>query len=208
MNKFYYFDDDRVVNLAMDAEMNDFLFQHPQRLNFLAKSIFYGQVVFDENMSLPVINFYEDEHTRLDRLFVDKEFIDFFSCGLFMFISNRLKLIFEKFNVDAFYSPAAVTLNNGFFADSFYLFCPKIALDGIDYQRSNLVRKSDSDSRVDKIEKLVIDSSKVPSQTHLFVLANTYQKIRIISQQLADALISNNITGLTVKKVEGESWMW
>lgn len=208
MRKFYYFDDDRVVNLAMNAEICDFLFQHPQRLNFLARSIFNGQVIFDDNMSLPIINFYEDEYTRLDRLFVGKELIDYFSCGLFMFISNRLKLVFEKFDVDAFYSPAAVTLNDGFFTDSFYLFCPKLALDSIDYQSSKFVRKSDTDSRVDKLEKLVIDNSKVPSQTHLFVLANTYQKVRVISQELADALISNHITGLTVKKVEDGSWMW
>ncbi len=40
------------------------------------------------------------------------------------------------------------------------------------------------------------------------ILANTYQNIRVISEKLADTLISNHISGFSVRKIEDGSWLW
>jgi hypothetical protein len=203
--KYYYFTDDRVVDVDMEENIQNILFKHPQRLGGLAVMIYLNKVAFDESISLPVIDLYLSQHTNRKRFFENGQPIDYFSFGLFMFVSDRLKNILDKFNADAFYSPATVALDDSI--HSYYLFCPKIAIDAIDYQKSTFSMKSEGDSKVEKIQKLLVDDSKVPSEINLFILANTYKIIRIISQGLAESLISNNITGLTVKKVEDGSWM-
>lgn len=208
MSCFYYFDNDRSVDLDISDDIRKTLFNHPLRLSNLAYRLHDKKVNFDEGVTLPVINLHQCEYTRVGRLFEKDAFIDFFSLGLFMFISKKLKQIFDLFDVSAFYSPVTIHLDDGASLESYYLFCPKLALDSFDYKNSIFSLKSDSDSRIDKIEKLVIDHSTVPLEVHLFMLANTSQTVRVISHELSDALISNHITGLTVKKIEDGSWMW
>lgn len=208
MTCFFYFEDDRAVDLDMQDDIRKLLFKHPQRLSTLAERIYDHQVVFDDKITIPIIELYSSECTKRDRFFEAGLPVDYFSYGLFMFVSERLKSIFDNFHVDAFYSKAMITLDHSKTFDSYYLFCPKVAIDAIDYQLSVFSVKSDKDYTISRIQNLVLDSKSITPNTHLFILANTYKNIRVISHELAGALISNHITGLTVKKVEDGSWMW
>ncbi len=180
MDNYYYFNDDRIVNLDIEENIRQILFKHSQSLNTLADRIYDKKVVFDEGTTLPIINLYSGEDTNKARLFEKGDLIDYFSYGLFMFISEKLKSIFDHFHVEAFYSPAKITLDEANIFDNYYLFCPKIAINAINYQTSIFSVESNNDSTVSKIEKLILDSNTIPSDIHMFILANTYQNIRVI----------------------------
>lgn len=133
----------------------------------------------------------------------DYEPADYFSAGPLFIVSDRLRTVFEAVNAAVEYHPVTLLNQPGLRNGPEYFFANLLEkVDCFDFEKS--VYSLDGPF-IDKIEKLAIDESKAVGK-ELFRLANSYDDITLVSQDLADSVTSAGLTG--AKFVAPGDWEW
>ena len=128
---------------------------------------------------------------------------DYFSAGPLFLVSARMRDLLESKRANVEFHPVVLLRGGREFNAGCYFFANLLdKVDCLDREKSEY--KMDGEF-IDKIEKLVIDDAMVNSKP-LFRLANSYDVITLVSQELADAIIASGMTG--VKFIAPEDWKW
>lgn len=133
----------------------------------------------------------------------DCEVADYFNAGPLFVVSEKLRKVLDDANASVEYH-------------SVNLLKKGKRIDGVKYYFANLLEKIDcfdfekstytvDDGFIDKIERLVIDESKVNQKT-LFRLDRSYDVIIFASSNLRDAIETRKISG--VKFYAPADWRW
>lgn len=127
---------------------------------------------------------------------------DYFNAGPLFIISQKLREIFDKFEVPVEYFPIAVTKDLKESLDNYYFANILKHVACLDYQRSVYSRDGEF---VDTIEKLVINE-EVAADYPLFRLGKCYDVVVLVSTELSQAICNAGMTG--VKFIRDCDWQW
>ena len=118
---------------------------------------------------------------------------DYFSAGPLFLVSARMRDLPESMLANSEFHPVVLLRRGQELKPGGYYFAN--LLDKVDCLDRNKSKYKLDGEFIDKIEKLVIDDAKTNSKP-LFRLANSYDVITLVSQELADAIISSGMTGV------------
>lgn len=133
--------------------------------------------------------------------------------GPYCFISPRLKHLLDTYGVKSICWDAFIELD-GRPRSKCYLWCPLVALDALDAERSVFTRDVDDESvltgirpaHIDSIDKLVLNETALAQQEPLFILGFTRMFIPLVREDLATAIREAGMTGLEFKRIEDCKW--
>jgi len=162
----------------------------------------------------------KQEDTSDKGAFVDGKPVECINVGGKLFISERIKSIFELNKVHAEYFDARVLIDGKVFGEAYYLFNSQVGIDCLDYDKSQYLREYDdwSDTyNISNISLLVISEKLIPNDIPLFFLGEYPDKkkgnrilgdITLINDALANDLLSANIRGLNIFDIEEYTYDW
>jgi len=165
----------------------------------------------------------KQEGSLSESAFVDGRPVEILEVGGAYYISQTVKNIFEKHEVNAEYFDATVLIENELFNEDYYLFNPLDGIDCLDYDKS-IYQKEFSDRGIKKttisaISSLVIDEEKIPEDIPLLSLGSLIIKeggylildyIILINDSLASDLSKANLRGFNMFEIENyrHDWKW
>jgi hypothetical protein len=170
----------------------------------------YGKV------KIPPIGLMPGEDQPLDIYKPNGSFLDYTSLGCYWFVSSRMRFFLEEKMVSSIYHDAYIEIKGKRQIGEHYLWTPLVALDATDRIQS-IFEMDDHDesvlegvrpAEIDKIQRLVLDSSKIPNNTPFFLLGCTFKEIVLIRQDIAEEIQSLGYTGMEFKRIEDCEWMY
>jgi hypothetical protein len=121
---------------------------------------------------------------------------DYFSAGVFPFVSAKLRSILEAHQVQAEFLPVVLTRKKGEpIAETWYCFNPLVTSDWFDRTRSVFTPEQ---RFATKIERVAIDEARCGDEP-LVVAENTIPDLIAVRDDLADAILSAGCTGVVFK---------
>lgn len=133
---------------------------------------------------------------------------DYLGFGRYNFVSPRLKAMFESHEAAVHYSDAYLSLDGETYP--YFLFAPTLGIDAMDKERS--VFEEDPDRaepiRIRRIEKLVLDESKILSEPAVFVLAGTVKRVFLLREDIGVEFDAAGITGMDILPIAQSNWMY
>ena len=151
---------------------------------------------------------------------IDNKPVECFEVGGNLYVSEKIKSIFDKYNVSAEYFGARVLVDGKVFGEAYYLFNPQVGIDCLDYDKSQYLREYDdwSDTYdVSDISLLVINEKLISNDIPLFFLGEYPDKkksnrilddIILITTELSNDLLSADIRGLNIFNIEDYRYDW
>ncbi len=155
-----------------------------------------------------------------NKLSIDRTLV--LTVGGKLFISQSIKIIFEKHGVVGEYFDAQVKIDSVAFDEDYYLFNPLIGVNCLDYKNSTYVKEYDDWSKlynISQISPLKIDEKKISDNPSLFFLGQFPNKendnrildnIIFITHDLAKELLESKLLGVNIFEIEkyNRSWKW
>ncbi len=168
---------------------------------------FYSNSNAEPNEKIPVIEIKNVEQECCDYscMMPDGKLIDFFSIGIYYFVSNRLMNLFHKNHVEAFFSKASITIDNIVYPEPYYLFTPRDMFDVLDESKSIFSTKINlgGDVVIDKIESYVLNYEDIPLGQVLFYLqVKGKRRPLMIREDITEKIIKEGVVGLGFLSVD------
>jgi hypothetical protein len=126
---------------------------------------------------------------------------DYIKSGPLFIASERLKGVFEKFDVKMEVFPVVMRQNNYLVDGQYYYLHFLEEVDCIDKSKSEFTL---DENYIDEIDKLVIDTDRLEG-TNFVKVANCIDFILIASSEMVDEVLGSGITG--VRFVDPEDWV-
>lgn len=154
--------------------------------------------------------------------YVEGKPVECLEVGGNIYISEKVKNMFDKHKVSAEYFNAKVLIDGKMFGEVYYLFNPQVGIDCLDYDKSQYLREYDnwSDTNdVSDISLLVISEELIPNNIPLFFLGvypdekkgnRIVGDIILINDEFAQDLKHSDIRGLNIFDIEEyrHDWKW
>lgn len=210
MNKYYYFDVTKytatgftTTDEAREWLLSDSCFRITGLATYL---LYYNQdYVPPVLQSVPII---PEPTMNREKCLPDGVLPDYLSFGSYYFVSPRLKELFDRHHIAAFYSDAYLEMDSE--RHPYHLFAPTKAVDAIDREQSEYTEEPEDgiSIRINKIKKLVLDNTKIPANTPLFQLGGTVKRIYLLRGDIAEELKTAGINGMVIEPVEDGQWVY
>ncbi len=158
-----------------------------------------------EKLDLIEIENYKEEKFDYDLVMPEGRLIDFFSIGIYFFVSERMMLVLKKNDIEAYFSEARIRIDGIEYKEPYFLFTPRDMLAAFDEVNSVFTTELDlgGDEVISNVNKYCLDYNKIPNDQKLFyLLVKGKRRPLMIREDVANEIIKANITGIDFVKVE------
>lgn len=122
---------------------------------------------------------------------------DYFEAGMFSIISEKLRLILERFDVEAEYFPVRLVHRRGNSLDgSWWCFNPLLVRDWFDWSKSQYVDEQNFATEI----RVLVATENVLTGLPLAVSARTIPRLVAVSDALVEEIIDQGCTGVVFRE--------
>ncbi len=208
IKKSYYFSDHNLT--YTDATREWFLNSNNEKVDVwidLSLIRYYQdpQTFPLEKIDLIELENYKEESFDYDMIMPEGRLIDFFSIGIYFFVSKRMMLILKRNDIEAYFSEALIRIDGIEYKEPYFLFTPRDMLAAFDEVNSVFTTELDlgGDEVISHVSEYRLDFNKIPEGQKLFyLLVKGKGRPLMIREDVANEIIEAKMMGLEFVKVE------
>lgn len=161
--------------------------------------IFFDGVPLKKKVKEPFTVILDDRRTVYDKILLDKIAIDTVETGAVLLVSPKAKEVFHKLNLPIEFIDVKIKGKNLQLND--YKFVNVIGrINCTDHKKSKL--KYLDDDIIQLYDSLVLDETKIPKNTNIFLLGEDITMMVVVSERIKNAIEEANLTGFNFIKPE------
>ncbi len=175
----------------------------------LASLRFYQDPNLLPTSTLPVIQIenYKGEGAWFDEHYTLPEgrLLDLFKVGIYLFVSSRLRALFEEAAVEAYFTEVAVTIKSEPYPEPYYLLCPRDMLPVFDEENSLFTIETDTSGKlqIGSVEHYVLLNDEIPENQKMFyVHLNGGFRPLMLRSDIVEKMKNSGMTGIKYTPVD------